>query len=149
MSTLIHDRVEQCRNGTNPTAICKVSSGWVVLGDVQFLEGYSLLLPDPVVSDLNTLDVPGRERYLSDMAFVGDALLSVTNSYRVNYETLGNTEAALHTHIFPRFMSEDPELRLGPAWFYDWSAAPVFEINRHRAIMDQIRSYLEQKGVVV
>ena len=55
MKTLIHERVEQCRAGTNKTAICRVASGWVVLGDVQFLVGYSLLLPDPVVLDLNSL----------------------------------------------------------------------------------------------
>lgn len=55
MSTVIHKRVEECRNGTNPKAICRVHSGWVVIGDVQFLRGYSLILPDPVVADLNML----------------------------------------------------------------------------------------------
>ncbi len=148
MRTLIHDRVEQCRTGTNPTAICRVKSGWVVLGDVQFLSGYSLLLPDPVVPDLNSLGGAERELYLRDMVCIGDALLEVTDSHRINYETLGNTEAALHTHIFPRYLSEDPKLRSGPAWFYDWSSARPFELERDRELMDRIREKLEDMGVV-
>ena len=47
MPTLIHQRVRDCNLGTYPKAIGRVSSGWVVAGDVQFLPGYCLLLPDP------------------------------------------------------------------------------------------------------
>lgn len=148
MSTLVHDRVEQCRKGTNETAICRMASGWLVLGDVQFLIGYSLLLPDPVVPDINSLEGSAREQYLSDMVQIGDALLEITDSHRINYEILGNTEAALHTHIFPRYMSEDPELRSGPAWFYDWSSAPKFNLGTYQTLMDQIRSNLMARGVV-
>ena len=149
MHTLIHERVNQCQSGTNPTAIFRVASGWVVLGDVQFLRGYSLLLPDPVVADLNALKGKKREQYLSDMVAIGDALLKVTDAHRINYETLGNTEAALHTHIFPRYMTEDPELRSGPAWFYDWSSAPRFDLDRDQELMTKIQEELQSMGVVV
>ena len=56
VTTLIHERVEAARAGTNPTVICRMPSGWAVLGDAQFLRGYSLLLADPVVADLNALN---------------------------------------------------------------------------------------------
>ncbi len=148
MKTLIHERVEQCRAGTNKTAICRVASGWVVLGDVQFLVGYSLLLPDPVVLDLNSLDSAARAQYLSDMVHIGDALLEATDAYRINYETLGNTEAALHTHIFPRYMSEEASLRSGPAWFYDWENATRFDLERDQDLMNRIGDNLRQRGVV-
>ncbi len=147
MSTLIHERVEMCRNGTNPKTICRVSSGWVVIGDVQFLPGYSLLLPDPVVPDLNALDIPDREVFLREVSIVGDALLEVTNSYRINYEILGNTEAALHAHIFPRYKSEPDELRRRPAWFYDWGNALEFDEKRDRELMHQIQTYLQREGI--
>ena len=78
MSTLIHERVQAARAGTNPTVICQMPSGWAVLCDVQFLRGYSLLLPDPVVPDLNALDKHKRAEYLLDMTILGDALLAVT-----------------------------------------------------------------------
>ena len=66
MKTLIHERVELARAGTNSTVICRMSSGWAVLGDAQFFSGYSLLLPDPVVPDLNALGPDERRQYLCD-----------------------------------------------------------------------------------
>ena len=75
MTTLIHHRVQAAREGKNPTVICKMSSNWAVLGDLQFVPGYSLLLPDPVVDDLNELKTQERSQFLQDMALIGDALL--------------------------------------------------------------------------
>lgn len=138
MPTLIHRRVEAARQGANPTVICRVSSGWVVLGDVQFLRGYSLLLPDPVVSDLNALPAKQRLDFLQDMAILGDALLEVTGAMRINYEILGNSEAALHAHVFPRYATEPEARRQKPVWFYDWKNAPPFDLERDRPLMDQI-----------
>lgn len=147
MKTLIHQRVEGCRRGKNPTVIARVTSGWVVLGDVQFLEGYSLLLPDPVVGDLNELDRAARETYLYEMTVIGDALLKVTDAHRINYEILGNTEAALHAHIFPRYRSEPDALRKVPVWAYDWRTAPVFDPDRDRDLMDRIRAEILSAGI--
>ena len=73
--TLIHERVQQARDGTNPTVIAQLRSGWAVLGDAQFLRGYCLLLPDPVVADLNALGAARRALFLADMAALGDAML--------------------------------------------------------------------------
>lgn len=101
MPTLIHQRVREAQKVENPTVICQMPSGWAVIGDQQFIPGYSLLLADPVVADLNALTGAQRSQYLSDMAVIGDALLEVTDAYRINYEILGNTEPALHAHIFP------------------------------------------------
>jgi len=101
MPTLIHRRVEAARAGIHPTGICRVPSGWVVLGDTQFLRGYSLLHPAPVVTALNALDMPRHAAFLCEMTVLGDALLGVTGAYRINYEILGNLEPALHAHVFP------------------------------------------------
>lgn len=60
MSSLVHQRVEAARAGTNPTVICRMPSGWAVLCDRQFLRGYSILLADPVAPDLNALDKQQR-----------------------------------------------------------------------------------------
>jgi diadenosine tetraphosphate (Ap4A) HIT family hydrolase len=148
MSTLIHRRVEDCRKGRNPKTIARVSSGWAVLGDVQFLHGYSLLLPDPVVADLNALTQEQRQTYLYEMSVIGDALLNVTDAYRINYEILGNTEAALHAHIFPRYQSEPENLRRVPVWSYDWEKAPRFDPDRDGPLIDRIANYLNQAGIV-
>jgi len=133
----------------NPKTIARVHSGWVVLGDVQFLRGYTLLLPDPVVADLNALNRSQRECYLYEASVIGDALLQVTDADRINYEILGNTEAALHTHIFPRYASEPDHLRKIPVWAYDWQAAPLFDPVRDRPLMLEIADYLRRAGIVV
>ena len=58
--------------GMNQTVICRVSSGWVVLRDRQFLSGYCFLLPDPAVPSWNDLSRHEHLGFISDMAAVGD-----------------------------------------------------------------------------
>ncbi len=149
MTTLIHQRVEAARAGANPTVICRMPSGWAVLGDVQFLRGYSLLLADPVVPDLNSLDENRRIRFLQGMAILGDALLEVTGAYRINYEILGNAEPALHAHVFPRYMSEPEDLRKGPAWRYDreYRLSVKFDAERDKELMQQIAQAIQRRLV--
>ena len=124
--TAIHRQVQAARNGELPRVIARMKSGWAVLGDPQITHGYCLLLPDPVVTDLNALNSDARRQFLDDMVKLGDALLAETGADRINYEILGNVEPALHAHVIPRHATEDPELRKKPVWQHDWSAAPPF-----------------------
>lgn len=143
MSTLIHRRVAEANQGANPKVITRMKSGWAVIGDVQFVRGYCLLLPDPVVPNLNSLKGAARTTFLDEMAQLGDAILEATGCTRVNYEILGNTEVALHAHCFPRYPeTEDPALATRPVWFYDWAKAPQFDPGRDRPLMDQIGKIL-------
>ena len=128
---LITGRVEQARAGNNPRVLCRMKSGWAVIGDVQFLPGYCLLLPDPVVPSLNDLSKAERITFLHEMSLIGDAILEVTGAERINYEILGNSEPELHAHIFPRYSHEPEEKRRRPAWFYDWTNAPQFDESEH------------------
>jgi diadenosine tetraphosphate (Ap4A) HIT family hydrolase len=145
MPTLIHQRVELAQKGENPTVVCKMESGWVVLSDVQLMNGYCLLLADPVPPSLNDLPIPEREKFLRDMSIIGDALLEVTGAARVNYEILGNSDKALHAHIIPRYDAELEELRKGPVWFYDWAKAPRFDPQKHKPLMDKIATAIQKR----
>lgn len=131
------------RNGTNDKVICRLASGWVVMGDVQFLPGYCLLLPDPVVPSLNDLDAEARATYLLDMARIGDAVLQATGAVRMNYEILGNSEPELHCHLFPRYAAEPEEKRKMPVWFYDWKTAPPYTEQEHGGLRLSIARLLE------
>lgn len=142
MQTLIHERVDLARQGKNPTVICKMASGWAVLGDNQVTDGYCILLADPVVGSLNDLAEADRRTFLSDMARLGDALLKVTGAARINYEILGNADAALHAHVIPRYDSEPDERRRKPIWFYDFSAARKFDPQHDQALMEKLRAEL-------
>ena len=120
-----------------------MASGWAVMGDVQFLPGYCLLLPDPVVASLNDLDTEDRTAYLLDMALLGDAVLQATGALRMNYEILGNSEPELHCHIFPRYASEPDDKRKMPAWFYDWKNAQPYAESEHGELRKAIAQLLE------
>lgn len=120
-----------------------------MLGDVQFLRGYSLLLPDPVVPHLNAMDETLRRTFLYEMSVLGDVILEITGAVRINYEMLGNVEPALHAHVFPRFDDETEELRLKPVWYYDWDNGPAFDAHRDAEIMQHIAAGLEQRGLIV
>lgn len=118
-------------------------SGWLVIGDVQPLPGYCLLLADPVVESLNALNEAQRAQFCLDMARVGDALLALTKAYRINYETWGNSEAALHTHIVPRYLSEPDHKRRRPACMaYPWASARNFDPEQDRPFVDEMRRLL-------
>lgn len=139
---LIAERVELARDGANDKVICRLQSGWVVMGDVQFLPGYCLLLPDPVVPSLNDLDSEARATYLLDMARIGDAVLEATGALRMNYEILGNSEPELHCHMFPRYANEPEQQRRMPAWFYDWKNAPPYDEALHGELRQRIAQLL-------
>lgn len=142
---LIQERVAQARAGTNPKVLCRMTSGWAVMGDVQFLPGYCLLLADPVVSSLNDLSADERVRFLSEMTLIGDALLEVTGASRINYEILGNAEPELHAHIFPRFRDEPEHLIRRPVWFYDRKAVPQFSEEIHGHLKQRITEAIKKR----
>ena len=98
MSTAIHRRVAACRAGGDPTVIARLASGWAVMGDPQVLEGYCLLLPDPVVPHLNAMPPDAQAAFLADLARLGQAVLEQTGALRINYAMFGNLEPALHAH---------------------------------------------------
>jgi diadenosine tetraphosphate (Ap4A) HIT family hydrolase len=145
--TAIHEQVSAAREGRNPRVIARLYSGWAVFGERQFVRGYALLLPDPVVPNLNALDVGARGAYLSDMARLGDALLKVTGAVRINYAIFGNEAPALHAHVVPRYQDEPEALRTRHPWAYDWSAAPLFERAACEELCAAVLRELERLGV--
>ena len=126
--------------------IARLSSGWAVLGDDQFLPGYCLLLADPVVSSLNDLSEPARAQFLCDMVRIGDVILSVTEAKRINYEILGNSEPELHAHIHPRYADEPAEGRHMPVWFYHLQSAVQYAGPQPERLREQLREALQTEA---
>jgi diadenosine tetraphosphate (Ap4A) HIT family hydrolase len=147
MPPTIQDRLAAARAGANPAVICRMPSGWAVLCDMQYLRGYSILLPDPLAGSLNDLDRPQRAAYLCDMALIGDALLEVTGAYRINYAILGNTDPVLHAHIVPRYLDEPDDLRLVPPW--EHLRVPgqrrIFDYERDRELIQQLAAAIQKR----
>jgi diadenosine tetraphosphate (Ap4A) HIT family hydrolase len=148
VETAIHRRVNDARAGRDNTVLGRCASGWAVFGHQQFVQGYLLLLPDPVVPDLNSLTPENRSQFLLDMSRLGDALIRTTGAARINYAIYGNLEPALHAHVIPRFLNEPEALRTQQPWAYDWSKAPVFDTSTHAPLMKALRSELSQLGAL-
>jgi len=140
-------RIETARSGTNPTVICRVPSGWVALADMQYLRGYCILLADPVVESINALDHQARARFMLDMSIVGDALMQVTESFRINYGMLSNADPYLHAHIVPRYMEEPEAIRRHLPWSYskEHMASMPFDLERDHALMEDLKQAIENK----
>ncbi len=111
--------------GRNPTVMARLDASFAVIGDVQFLPGYSLALAaHPGVDRLSDLPRTERLRYLADVDLIADAVETVCRQFdpafrRMNVEILGNTDAFLHCHIWPRYEWEPPGVIGRPVWSHD------------------------------
>ena len=124
------DRIGSALAGENPSVLRRLDAGFAVIGDTQFLPGYSVLLADdPGVERLSDLPLDRRRAFLADMDRLGEAVeLACRRSdpafRRVNLEILGNTDGFLHAHVWPRYQWEPAELVGLPVWLYSsdhWS----------------------------
>ena len=119
-----NDRINSAARGENPTVLRRMTSGYAVIGDVQFLPGYCVLLSDdPAAQRLSDLPRSRRLAFLSDMERLGEAVERVSRRFdakfrRVNLEILGNTDPYLHAHVWPRFEWEAEDMRGKPVWLY-------------------------------
>ena len=118
------DRVGSALVGGNPTVLCRLPSAFAVIGDVQFLPGYCVLLTDrPAAERLSDLPAVERRAFLGSMDLLGQAVETVCGARdpqfrRVNLEILGNADAFLHAHVWPRYECEPPELVTRPVWLH-------------------------------
>ncbi|MEU8503276.1 diadenosine tetraphosphate hydrolase [Streptomyces brevispora] len=118
------DRIGSALRGENPAVLRRLAAGFAVIGDVQFLPGYSVLLvDDPAVQRLSELPKSKRLAFLSDMDKLGGAVERACRRLdpafrRINLEILGNADPFLHAHVWPRFDWEPADLVSRPVWLY-------------------------------
>lgn len=145
------DRVGSALAGRNPTVLRRLSASFAVIGDVQFLPGYCVAITDrPGVDRLSDLPRAERLRFLADMEALGEAVEVACAAAdpafrRVNLEILGNTDAFLHAHVWPRYGWEAPELVGKPVWLHPaarWSDPATALGSRHDALRARITAEL-------
>lgn len=118
------DRVRSAIDRTNPTVLARLPGAFAVIGDVQWLPGYCVLLVDrPGISALGDLEPEEQRTFLSSMAMVGTAVESACRATdsafrRMNFDILGNTDEFLHAHVWPRYDWEPAERVRKPVWLY-------------------------------
>ncbi|WP_442864643.1 HIT family protein [Arthrobacter sp. HY1533] len=111
--------------------------GFAVIGDVQWLPGYPVLLTERTGIDrLSELPRSERSAFLNSVDVLAEAVEIASRQLdpaflRVNIDILGNTDPFLHAHIWPRYQWEAPEMRSKPVWLYpgtNWSD-PATSLN--------------------
>lgn len=110
-------RIKAIKEGTNPYFVTELETGYVVLGDSQFYQGYTLFLSKKHATELHFLPSKFAIKYLQELMLVGKAVWNGFKPEKLNYELLGNSESHLHWHIFPRH-KDDPK-RKYPVWCYN------------------------------
>jgi diadenosine tetraphosphate (Ap4A) HIT family hydrolase len=101
---------------SNAQNIKVAPASFAVIGDVQWLPGYCVLLADdPAVTRLTDLPRSRRHEFLDSMDRLGEAVelacFATDAAFRrINVEILGNTDDFLHAHLWPRYDWEPPDL---------------------------------------
>lgn len=118
---MICDRIQMIRDGKNPYFVKELKTGYAVLGDHQHFKGYTLFLCKQHRSELHELDKETKLQFLEEMSLVSQAVSDAFSAQKMNCELLGNGDAHLHWHLFPRV---DGDLEgygnngRGPVWWY-------------------------------
>ena len=112
---LVCGRIEETLRGDNPYFVRELETGYVVLGDYQRFEGYTLLLCKEHATELSQLTPEFRAAFLRDMAVTAEAVENAFQPDKMNYELLGVGKCRhMHWHLFPRRQGDTP--KPGPVW---------------------------------
>lgn len=92
---------------------------------MQFRPGYCVLLgKNPDVTALAEMPRAERVQFLADADLLATAVERACRAIdpafrRVNLDVLGNADAFVHAHIWPRYEWEPPALVTRPVWLYE------------------------------
>lgn len=112
--------IEQIKRGENPWFVKEFETGYLILGWNQHFYGYCLFICKRHVVELFDLDIDYRTKYMQEMVVAAEAVKKAFNADKINYECLGNGDAHLHWHIFPRKSGDLGEYGndgKGPVWW--------------------------------
>ena len=116
MPCLICERINMIKASANPYFVYELETGYVVLGDHQHFYGYTLFLYKNHTAELHYLPQNVRNKHLKEMALVYEAVYKAFKPEKMNCESLGNGDAHLHWHFFPRTPGDTPQK--GPVWWF-------------------------------
>ncbi|NGZ76972.1 HIT family protein [Saccharibacillus alkalitolerans] len=137
---LICGRIEAIKKGNNPYFVAELETGYVVIGDHQYFKGYTLFLCKEHKSELHHLEPSFKERYLIEMSQVAEAAHRAFGADKMNYELLGNGDAHLHWHLFPRRLTE-PSPR-HPVWWTKREEMYADEVRPDEAELAELKRKL-------
>ena len=146
---LICDRIELIKQGKNPNYVKELETGYVVIGDGQYFKGYTLFLAKEHVTELHQMEYETKIKFLEEMSIVQEAVAKAFQAEKMNIELLGNGDAHVHWHLFPRKagdMKGYGHNGRGPVWWVPWEEMSSEEYqpkeNDLLQLVNRLKEYL-------
>ena len=146
---LICERIELIKQGKNPHFVKELETGYVVIGDGQYFKGYTLFLAKEHVTELHQMEYETKIKFLEEMSIVQEAVAKAFQAEKMNIELLGNGNAHVHWHLFPRKagdMKGYGHNGRGPVWWVPWEEMSSEEYqpkeNDLLQLVNRLKEYL-------
>ena len=146
---LICERIELINQGKNPHFVKELETGYVVIGDGQYFKGYTLFLAKEHVTELHQMEYETKIKFLEEMSIVQEAVAKAFQAEKMNIELLGNGDAHVHWHLFPRKagdMKGYGHNGRGPVWWVPWEEMSSEEYqpkeNDLLQLVNRLKEYL-------
>lgn len=146
---LICERIELIKQGRNPHFVKELETGYVVIGDGQYFKGYTLFLAKEHVTELHQMEYETKIKFLEEMSIVQEAVSKAFQAEKMNIELLGNGDAHVHWHLFPRKavdMKGYGHNGRGPVWWVPWEEMSSEEYqpkeNDLLQLVNRLKEYL-------
>jgi len=144
---LICDRIELIKQGKNPHFVKELETGYVVIGDGQYFKGYTLFLAKEHVTELHQMEYETKIKFLEEMSIVQEAVAKAFQAEKMNIELLGNGDAHVHWHLFPRKagdMKGYGHNGRGPVWWVPWEEMSSEEYQAKESNLLQLVNHLKE-----
>ena len=144
---LICDRIELIKQGKNPHFVKELETGYVVIGDGQYFKGYTLFLAKEHVTELHQMQYETKIKFLEEMSIVQEAVAKAFQAEKMNIELLGNGDAHVHWHLFPRKtgdMQGYGHNGRGPVWWVPWEEMSSEEYQPKESDLLQLVNHLKE-----
>jgi len=146
---LICERIELIKQGKKPHFVKELETGYVVIGDGQYFKGYTLFLAKEHVTELHQMEYETKIKFLEEMSIVQEAVAKAFQAEKMNIELLGNGDAHVHWHLFPRKagdMKGYGHNGRGPVWWVPWEEMSSEEYqpkeNDLLQLVNRLKEYL-------
>lgn len=114
MSCPLCNRVELTKIGNYPYLIHEFKHSYLMLGEHQFFQGYSVLVLKDHYREMTDIPEGVRSEFFHEMMKASKAIESAFKPKKMNMCSLGNVVDHVHWHFFPRY-ADDPEF-FDPPW---------------------------------
>lgn len=144
---LICERIELIKQGKNPNFVKELETGYVVIGDGQYFKGYTLFLAKEHVTELHQMEYETKIKFLEEMSIVQEAVAKAFQAEKMNIELLGNGDAHVHWHLFPRKagdMQGYGHNGRGPVWWVPWEEMSSEEYQPKESDLLQLVNHLKE-----